>query len=236
MKSWFAVPFLEDVTGHFTEQQIHFVLDSTECPDTDLPVQLMIHWTKRSDRYVQFMSFSQMILDKHLQKTQDEDKNLLLIIFINNQKDKHAFESYDFGKNPFEGVWFLPEYVKEVKTHMARFDSQIYTYAVKETGPSIIINELFSIKKKYHFVNHIGNWTMKDGLIIEIPHLWDRRTMFLRGIPLRGVHLKWTPFTFIEEKNGTRYSYGIISEIMKLFQVHLYSYIAAAHKYYCLLD
>ncbi len=84
--------------------------------------------------------------------------------------------------------------------------------------------ETFSVKQKRGMVNYYGRWTGGEqeggSLDVPTPHIWERRQRFLEGVLLRGTHMHWPPFTYVEKaEDGTEKTYGILPEALKAFQV-----------------
>ncbi len=86
--------------------------------------------------------------------------------------------------------------------------------------------ETFSVKQKRGMVNYYGRWTGEEegsgggSLDVPTPHIWERRQRFLEGVLLRGTHMHWPPFTYVEKaEDGTEKTYGILPEALKAFQV-----------------
>jgi len=101
----------------------------------------------------------------------------------------------DFGT-----AWLLPnEWLNLADDWPIRFDSLIYGYSRGD--------DFFQLTETYRFKRYprqtqlIGQWSEEDGLLVDIPCAWNRRTS-LQGAVLRDSTIRWLPYSLLDEEDG----------------------------------
>ncbi len=208
------ITFLENVLNHFPQQPVHFVYDNHDLEQNN---KIFFHSVQhnQSNPYL-FLFASLTAPEKWMVKG---DERILVLISVSTRTDKEELKTLASNGGMKRGVWLLPHDLVDKDAVLARFDSSVYLYSFDKTLSSASLYEIFAIKEKNKFFNAVGEWTKSGGLHFKIPHMWERRMGFLRGVVLRGAHLECAPFTFLSEKNGTRKAHGIIPDIFEAFQV-----------------
>ena len=77
-----------------------------------------------------------------------------------------------------------------------QLDSLVFLFSdVKDT---ILVQEVYRIKKGPLIAQSFGNWTADTGLSLTEPNIWERRKD-LKGVEILNSLLPWRPFTYENE-------------------------------------
>ncbi len=213
--------FMASFYGHFNELPVHFVYDgSSGSHDYHLSALLLAFQARldtKNPPLFYFLKPTDMAASEY-EAWKVKDENVIVLVSVVDETQRRHLEHLATSGLMEKGIWAVPKGLIKENMALNRYDSNIYMYNLDEVGSFASLEEIFSIKKRHRFVNKWGNWTLENGLTLYVPHIWERRMKFLKGIQLKGVFMEWSPFTFISENGIT---YGIIPDVIKTFQVFL---------------
>ncbi len=199
--------FVISASKHWLTGEFNLIVEKS---DDDSSANEILQTLSKLDKSWQVMSGSDYVQIGHA----DPSRKSLTVILLDEQEQDEIFGSDRLQKD----FWLVPYDMLAGRDVKSRFDSNIYLYDITEDGGADLY-EVFSFKSN-KFLNKLGRYTLEDGLVVENTSVWGRRGKFLKGIKLKGVHLAWPPFTFIEKdaENETK-TYGVLPDLMKHIQV-----------------